>query len=104
MKCGTPHIEFALRFRSFLEAKGFDSPSQFHRDLLANMGKHAPALSTVWGAFYGTRLLPLETLLFLQSRYGLKIGWREVLPTRNLAGVETKTNQLALPGMREIKR
>lgn len=104
MKTGTPHFQAAVHFRRFLEDKEFRSPSEFHRDLVGTMGKYAPSLSTIWMAFYGARLLPLETLLFMRERYGFKMTWRDALPTRNAEGVDLKRNQLSLPGMREIKR
>lgn len=103
MKCGAPYMSFAVFFRRFLEDHGYASPNDFHRDLEGSMGEHAPKYSTVWMAFYGARLLPLETILFMRERYGFKVKWQECLATRNLEGIEQKTNQMTLPGMRELK-
>lgn len=104
MTVGAIHYQAAVHFRRFLEDRGFHSPSDFHRDLVNSMGKYAPSLSSVWGAFYGERLLPLETILFMRERYGFKLTWRDVLPTRTKEGVHQKRNQLSLPGMRDIKQ
>lgn len=103
MKIGAPFIQFALKFRDFLESHGL-IPTTFHADLRFHMKDSAPSLSTVYMAFYGQRLLPLETLLFMEQRYGFKVKWRDVLPVRNLDGAAMKTAQLALPGLRELKR
>lgn len=104
MKIGAPYITFATHFRAFLKKKRYASPSDFHKDLQSNMGKNAPSLSSIWAAFYGARALPLEAILFMADRYGFEIDWRDVLPIRNLDGAVMKSNQLALPGMRELKQ
>lgn len=104
MTVGAIHYQAAVHFRRFLDDKGFRSPSEFHRDLVSSMGKYAPSLSTVWGAFYGERLLPIETILFMRERYEFKLTWRDVLPTRSKEGADHKRNQLSLPGMREIRQ
>lgn len=104
MKNGAPHIEFALELRRLLKDRGFDSPSDLHRDLQTHMKTNAPAKSTVWMAFYGTRILPIEVVLFLKERYGFDLSWRQVLAVKNIDGTQRKSNQLALPGMRELKR
>lgn len=104
MKIGVPFFQFAIKFRSFLEDKGFDSPSRFHRDLMVEMGKDAPSQSTIWAAFYGVRTLPAEVIVFMRERYGFKISWRDLIQVRNLNGISMKTNQLSLPGMRELHK
>lgn len=104
MKDGAPHIEFAIELRRLLKRCRFDSPSDLHRDLQAHMKGNAPAKSTVWMAFYGTRILPIEAVLFLNERYGFELSWRQVLPIKSVDGLERKTNQLSLPGMRELKK
>lgn len=103
MKNGTPYIAFAVEFRAFLKKKKYASPSDFHRDLVAHMKKEAPSKSAVWAAFYGVRALPLEVVLFMVDRYGFEIDWRNVLPVRDLDGAILKSNQLSLPGMREMR-
>lgn len=103
MKIGAPYVTFATVFRVFLKKKKFQSPSEFHRDLSLHMGKKAPSLSTIWMAFYGARILPLETILFMRDRYDFELDWQDVLPVRDLSGVQLKQVQLALPGMRELK-
>lgn len=104
MKEGTPYIEFAIELRRLISKRGFDSPSDLYRDLQVHMKGNAPAKSTVWMAFYGVRLLPIEAVLFLNERYGFELSWRQVLPIKGVDGVERKSNQLALPGMRELKK
>lgn len=103
MKSGAPYIEFAVELRRLLKKRGFESPSDLHRDLQAHMKGAAPAKSTVWMSFYGARILPAEAILFLNERYGFELSWRQVLPIKNLDGTERKSNQLRLPGMREMK-
>ncbi len=105
MRIGAPYVAFATTFRAFLRRKKFASPSDFYRDLVENMGvKNAPSLSSVWMAFYGARAFPIQAVVFMIDRYGFEVDWRDVMPIRNLDGTTTKTNQLSLPGMREIKR
>jgi len=104
MKISANYVSFASVFRSFLKKKKYASPSDFHRDLVVSMGKKAPSLSTVWMAFYGARTLPLETILFIKDRYEFEVDWQDVLPIKNLEGLELKKAQLTLPGMRELKR
>lgn len=103
MKISARYIEFAMKFRSFLEEKDYHSPSDFHRDLVLHMGNSAPSLSSIWKAFYGARLLPMEVIFFMSQRYGFKISWRQVLPIKNTNGQTLKNTQMALPGMRELK-
>ncbi len=102
MKIGAPFIQFAVKFRDFLDGHGLN-PSTFHADLRYHMGKDACSLSTVYGAFYGQRLLPMEVLLFMQQRYGFKVKWQEIIPAK-VNGISTKTNQMSLPGLRELSR
>lgn len=102
MKIGAPFIQFAVKFRDFLEQHGF-TPSTFHADVRYHMGKDACSLSTVYGAFYGQRMLPAEVLLFMLQRYGFKLKWQEIMPVK-VGGVVTKTNQMSLPGLRELSR
>lgn len=104
MRIGTPYIEFAVIFRAFLKKRKYASPNDFYRDLVLHMGQHAPSRSAIWMAFYGTRALPLDSILFMIDRYSFEVDWRSVLPTRNLSGALMKANQLSLPGMREIKK
>lgn len=104
MKIGAPFIAYAVIFREFLEKKGFDSPSALWRELKVHMKKDAPSESSVWGAFYGTRKLPEEATKFLEQRYGFSIGWQNLCKARDASGERKKSNQLSLPGMRELKR
>lgn len=104
MAKGAPYIEFAILFRQFLKTHAYETPMELHRDLQANMRDLAPSVSTVYAAVYGHRVLPLETILFMQERYGFGIGWRQVLPVKNLDGAYVKSPQLTLPTMREMKR
>lgn len=103
MKTGTPYVEFAVKFRGLLKKRKFSSPSAFHADLVIHMGKRAPSLSAVWMAFYGARALPVEAILFMIDRYGFEVDWHEVLPIKSVNGATMKTNQMMLPGMRELK-
>lgn len=103
MKIAAPYIQFALKFRAFLDEHGF-SVTTFHDDLRLHMREAAPSLSTVYMAFYGQRLLPLDAILFMQKRYKFAIDWREIRPVKNLQGAAMKSPQLALPGIREMKR
>jgi hypothetical protein len=100
---GVPYYAFAVVFRRFLEDHDFASPSSFWRDLKIHMDDKAPSESSVWAAFYGHRLLPVEALLFMQERYKFRVRWREASPVK-IDGAERKQNQLSLPGMRELKR
>lgn len=102
MKIGAPFIQFAVKFRDFLDDHGFN-PSTFHADLRYHMGKDACSLSTVYGAFYGQRMLPMEVIIFMQQRYSFKIKWQETLPVK-VNGLTSKTNQMSLPGIRELSR
>lgn len=102
MKIGAPFIQFAVKFRDFLDGHGLN-PSTFHADVRYHMGKDACSLSTVYGAFYGQRMLPMEVLLFMQQRYQFKVKWQEVMAVK-VNGISVKSNQLALPGLREMKR
>lgn len=101
---GAPYIEFAVRFRQFLEDRDFRNPSEFHRAMVTSMGKEAPSLSEVYMVFYGQRVFRSHILLYMSERYGFRVGWRATLSAKDTNGVRKKTNQLALPGMREIKR
>ena len=103
MKGGVTYVEFVMAFRAFLKKRKYASPSDFHADLRRHMKKAAPSLSAIWMAFYGARSLPPEVILFMIDRYGFEIDWHQVLPIRNQDGTVSKTNQLALPGMRELK-
>ena len=103
MKIGAPFIQFAVKFRDFLDSHGLN-PSTFHADLRYHMGKDACSLSTVYGVFYGQRMMPLEVLSFMVERYGFKYKWRDTLPVKRIDGASVKTNQMALPGLRELQR
>lgn len=109
MRSGAPFLQFALKFRTFLDEHGFMEGESyrldlFHDDLRLQMGKKACALKTVYAAFYGTRTLPMEVVLFMKERFGWKVKWRDTLPVENLQGVPMKTAQMSLPGLRELKR
>jgi hypothetical protein len=100
---GAPFFEFAVRFRQFLEERDFDGPSEFHRHLRSIMGKDSPSLSEIYMVFYGQRVFRSHILLFMAERYGFKVGWRTTLPVLDVNGNRKKTNQLALPGIRDIR-
>lgn len=102
-KVGAPYLQFALRFRDFLESHDLN-PTGFHSELVFHMRKNAPSLSTVYAAFYGNRPLPFEVILFMQERLGFKLKWRDAIPVRNIEGGEVKRVQYTLPGLRELSR
>lgn len=102
-KRGAPYIAFACALREFMRLKNYDNPTELHRDLSLMMGRYAPSSSSVWMSFYGERLLPAETLLFMQERFGFKCKWSELLSTEKPRGAAQSSNQLALPGMRELR-
>jgi hypothetical protein len=54
--------------------------------------------------FYGQRVFRSHILLYMAERYGFRVGWRATLSAKDTNGVRKKTNQLALPGMRELRR
>lgn len=103
MKKGAPYIAFACVLREFLRSNNYASPGELHRDLKLMMGRYAPSASSVWMSFYGERLLPLEAILYMQQRLGFKCVWSETLSTESPSGASLSSNQLALPGMRELK-
>jgi len=102
MKLGAPYVELAYKFREFLEERGFDSPSEFHRDIAATMGAEAPSKSEIYMVFYGARRFNGVVMAFMRERYGWKVGWRCLLPVKTLDG-GMKANQLRLPGRWEMR-
>jgi hypothetical protein len=74
----------------------------FQRDIELMLGEYAPSKSATWMAFYGQRALPLETILFMQQRFGFKIEWQDAYPTTDKSGSFQKHNQLKV--LRGVKR
>lgn len=103
MKNGAPYVEFAFEFRAFLKKRGYNSPAEFHRDIVATMGKAAPSTSAIYMSFYGARRFNGVVLAFMRERYEFAPSWRALLPVRNLDGTLRKANQLKLPGMLELR-
>lgn len=67
-----------------------------YRDIKQGMGENAPAMATIYMAFYGERPLPAEAALFLIDEHGWNLDWKDFIPC-----AEPKKS---LPGMREIKK
>jgi hypothetical protein len=103
VKGGAPYFQSALNIRNFMEEKGINEVTRLHRFIEAGMEDDAPKYSTVYMAWAGARPLPLEAVLYL-TPFGLKMKWRDAVLPKNTNGMKQKTNQLALPGMRELKR
>jgi hypothetical protein len=103
VKCGAPYFQSALSIRNFMDEKGLEGVTTLHRFIEAGMGSDSPKYTTVYMAWAGARPLPLEAVLYLQP-FGLRMKWRDAVFPKTVKGVTVKTSQLALPGMRELKR
>jgi hypothetical protein len=86
-----------------MEEKGIVEVTALHKFIEGGMGDDSPKYTTVYMAWAGARPMPLEAVLYLQL-FGLRMKWRDAVLPKDKNGIQQKTNQLALPGMRELKR
>lgn len=101
-----PYLDYCISFRDFLTKNGWPGPREFWKDVSLEMraaGSDGFSEAAAWAAFYGWKKLPDNADAFCRKRHGFGPDWKSYESRRNYQGIKTKTNQMVLPGMRELK-
>lgn len=103
---GAPYVEFACWFREFMKKHGFDSPADVHRVAVGDFRKWKkprPGPSQFWESFYGTGTLSKPVLAWCALRFRAMPNPIALFPIMDKEGKILKTNNVRLPGQREMK-